>query len=75
MVQERLLSARGVMRCSGPKNRQEDSSDCSIFAFDVISDRPRLPLARNAIRKMRTLRHPGVVKVYDTVEVRTGCAS
>lgn len=48
---------------------QEDGSDCSIFAFDITADRSRLPLARNAVRKMRTLRHPGVIRVYDTVEV------
>lgn len=50
-------------------NLKEDGSDCSIFAFDVTADKSRLPLARNAVRKMRTLRHPGVIKVYDTVEV------
>ena len=49
---------------------KEDGSDCSIFAFNVNVDKSRLPLARNAVRKMRTLRHPGVIKVYDTVEVR-----
>ena len=49
---------------------KEDGSDCSIFAFDVTADKSRLPLARNAVRKMRTLRHPGVIKVYDTVEVK-----
>ena len=48
---------------------KEDGSDCSIFTFDVTADKSRLPLARNAVRKMRTLRHPGVIKVYDTVEV------
>lgn len=48
---------------------QEDGSDCSIFSFDVTADRSRLPLARNAVRKMRTLRHPGVIRIYDTVEV------
>ena len=48
---------------------KDDGSDCSIFAFDVTADKSRLPLARNAVRKMRTLRHPGVIKVYDTVEV------
>lgn len=48
--------------------KREDNSDCSIFAFDVHADRSRLPLARNAVRKMRTLRHPGVIKVFDTVE-------
>ena len=62
-------------RWNGPKcadsiiRSKEDGSDCSIFAFDVTADKSRLPLARNAVRKMRTLRHPGVIKVYDTVEV------
>lgn len=27
-----------------------------------------MPLARNAFKKLRTFRHPGVVKVLDTVE-------
>jgi hypothetical protein len=48
---------------------QEDNSKCSIFSFDINANRSRLPLAKNALRKMKTLRHPGVVKVLDTVEV------
>lgn len=74
MVQERLVFAQGVMRRFGPKNRQGDGSECSIFAFDVVSGRSRAALARNAVRKMRILRHPGVVKVFDTVEVCAGSA-
>ena len=48
---------------------QEDNLKCSIFSFDVSANRSRLPLAKNALRKFRTLRHPGIVKVLDTVEV------
>ncbi|PNS14119.1 hypothetical protein CAC42_6632 [Sphaceloma murrayae] len=48
--------------------RKEDGSKCSIFSFDVAANKSRLPLAKNALRKFRTLRHPGVVKVLDTVE-------
>ncbi|KAI9753735.1 MAG: hypothetical protein M4579_005026 [Chaenotheca gracillima] len=48
--------------------KKEDGSSCSIFSFDVTNNRSRLPLARNSLRKLRTLRHPGVVKVLDTVE-------
>jgi hypothetical protein len=36
----------------------------------VTTGRALLPLARNALKKLRTLRHPGVIKVFDTVEVR-----
>ena len=48
---------------------QEDGSLCSIFSFDVAANKSRLPMAKNAVRKLRTLRHPGVIKVLDTVEV------
>lgn len=48
---------------------QEDGSRCSILSFDVTANKSRLPLAKNALRKFRTLRHPGVIKVLDTVEV------
>ncbi|KAF2199095.1 ARM repeat-containing protein [Delitschia confertaspora ATCC 74209] len=48
--------------------KREDGSKCSIFSFDVTANRACLPLARNALRKLRTLRHPGVIKVLDTVE-------
>jgi SCY1-like protein 1 len=47
---------------------QEDGSKCSVFSFDISANKSRLPLARNALRKLRTLRHPGIIKVIDTVE-------
>lgn len=48
---------------------QDDSSACSVFTFDIAANKSRLPLAKNAVRKSRTLRHPGVIKVLDTIEV------
>ncbi|KAI9814953.1 MAG: hypothetical protein M1832_005592 [Thelocarpon impressellum] len=48
--------------------KREDGSNCSIFSFDAVANKSSVPLARNAVRKLRTLRHPGVVKVLDTVE-------
>ncbi|TVY83949.1 putative inactive serine/threonine-protein kinase scy1 [Lachnellula suecica] len=51
--------------------KREDGSNCSIFSFDVTANKSRLPMARNAARKLRTLRHPGVIKVFDTVETET----
>ncbi|KAI7292686.1 ARM repeat-containing protein [Hortaea werneckii] len=48
--------------------KREDGSKCSIFSFDTNANRSVLPLAKNAVRKLRTLRHPGVVKVLDAVE-------
>ncbi|CAN8106155.1 unnamed protein product [Discula destructiva] len=51
--------------------KREDGSNCSIFSFDISTNRARLPLAKNALKKLRTLRHPGVIKVLDTVETDT----
>lgn len=49
---------------------QATGQNCSIFTFD-INDRTRslLPLAQNAVKRWRTLRLPGVVRVLDSVEV------
>ncbi|KAF7719308.1 Protein kinase [Penicillium ucsense] len=51
--------------------RREDGSNCSVFTFDIGANRSRLPIAKNAVRKYRTLRHPGVIKVLDTIENET----
>ncbi|KAI2640101.1 armadillo-type protein [Xylaria nigripes] len=48
--------------------RRADGSNCSIFSFDVNANRSQLPLAKNALKKLRTMRHPGVIKVLDAVE-------
>jgi len=39
-----------------------------VFSFDINANKSLLPLARNALRKLRTLRHPGIIKVTDTIE-------
>ncbi|KAI9376801.1 armadillo-type protein [Aspergillus egyptiacus] len=51
--------------------KREDGSACSVFAFEIATNKSRLPLAKNAVRKSRTLRHPGVIKVLDTIETET----
>ncbi|KAI0400225.1 armadillo-type protein [Xylaria palmicola] len=48
--------------------RRADGSNCSIFSFDVAANKSRLPLAKNALKKLRTMRHPGVIRVLDAVE-------
>lgn len=55
---------------------KEDSSSCSIFVFDatIPVNNPRrssLALAKNALRKLRTTRHPDVVKLLDSAETPT----
>ncbi|CAE6462416.1 unnamed protein product [Rhizoctonia solani] len=48
----------------------DDSSAVSVFAFDASDPQRRdlLPLAKNALRKLRTTRHPDILKFIDVVE-------
>ena len=48
---------------------QEDNSEVSIFTFDVAKNRDKVHLAKNAYKKMRTLRHPDLLRYLDGVEV------
>ncbi|CAE6457198.1 N-terminal kinase-like protein AltName: Full=SCY1-like protein 1 [Rhizoctonia solani AG-1 IB] len=49
---------------------QDDSTPVSVFAFDASDPQRRdlLPLAKNALRKLRTTRHPDILKFIDVVE-------
>ncbi|MCJ1389222.1 hypothetical protein MMC18_002078 [Xylographa bjoerkii] len=51
--------------------KKDDGSNCSIFSFDITANKSRLPLVKNAGRKLKTLRHPGLIRVLDTVATET----
>lgn len=54
--------------------KRDDSSPVSVFLYDFSDPRSRstvLPLAKNALRKLRTIRHPDVVRFIDVVETDT----
>ena len=69
-IRECAPNANAWDNLANKDHHQEDGSNCSIFSFDIATNRSSLPLAKNALKKLRTLRHPGVIKVLDTVEVR-----
>ncbi|KAG0307769.1 hypothetical protein BGZ98_009841 [Dissophora globulifera] len=48
--------------------KREDNSTVSILAFDCVRQRDKLPLARNAFKKFRTIRHPDLIKYIDGIE-------
>ncbi|RUS19428.1 LOW QUALITY PROTEIN: hypothetical protein BC937DRAFT_87501 [Endogone sp. FLAS-F59071] len=48
--------------------KKDDGTPVSIFAFDCQKQRDRIPLAKNAFKKMRTIRHPDLLKYLDGVE-------
>lgn len=52
---------------------QEDGSAVSVFEFEANTPAKKnlLPLAKNAVRKLRTVRHPDVLKFMEVVETDT----
>ena len=52
---------------------QDDGSLVSIFEYDLNDPSRKMvvPLAKNALRKLRTTRHPDVLKFVDAVETDT----
>ncbi|KAF8606368.1 ARM repeat-containing protein [Ceratobasidium sp. AG-I] len=53
--------------------KRDDSSLVSVFAFDANDPQRRdlFPLAKNALRKLRTTRHPDVLRFIDVVETES----
>ncbi|KAI9691314.1 MAG: hypothetical protein M1820_009777 [Bogoriella megaspora] len=51
--------------------KRDDGTKCSIFTFDINANRNRLMLAKNTVRKLRTIRHPGVVKTDTHIYIVT----
>lgn len=49
---------------------QDDGTPVSVFVFDSNQPPRRnlLPLAKNALRKLRTVRHPDVLRFIDAVD-------
>ncbi|RUS24657.1 armadillo-type protein [Jimgerdemannia flammicorona] len=48
--------------------KREDGTPVSIFTFDCQKQRDSIPLAKNAFKKMRTIRHPDLLKYIDGFE-------
>ena len=52
---------------------QDDGTSVSIFEFEANTPAKKnlLPLAKNGLRKLRTIRHPDVLKFMEVVETDT----
>lgn len=48
--------------------KKEDGSEVSIFVFDCQKNRDKVQLARNAFKRIRTMRHPDVLRYLDGIE-------
>lgn len=47
---------------------RETNAPCSVLTFEVSKAQTLLPLAKNYLLKLRSLKHPGVVKFLDSHE-------
>lgn len=63
-----ILTASEGLTCYGLM-KQDDGSPVSIFTFDCSKNRDKIQLARNAFKRMRTIRHPDLLRYLDGVEV------
>ncbi|KAG8962609.1 hypothetical protein FRC03_003978 [Tulasnella sp. 419] len=70
---EKVHSYQGTIWTLHDAIKKDDSSPVSVFVFDstVPTGKSTLPLAKNALRKLRTIRHPDVLKFIDVVETDT----
>ncbi|KAK9722926.1 Nuclear aminoacylation-dependent tRNA export pathway component [Basidiobolus ranarum] len=48
--------------------KKADNSPVSIFSFDCVNNRHLLPLAKNHFKRVRTLRHPDLIRYIDGIE-------
>ena len=48
--------------------KRDDGTKCSILMFEAARQPSLLPLARNYLTKLKTIRHPGIVKFVDSYE-------
>ncbi|PIL34056.1 hypothetical protein GSI_03765 [Ganoderma sinense ZZ0214-1] len=53
--------------------KKDDGSPVSVFEFEANTPAKKnlLPLGKNALRKLRTIRHPDVLKLMEVVETDT----
>ncbi|KAG0202102.1 hypothetical protein BGX28_005284 [Mortierella sp. GBA30] len=70
-IGERVDSFDSTIWALHKGTKREDNSPVSILCFDCVRQRDKLPLARNAFKKFRTIRHPDLIKYIDGVETES----
>ncbi|KAF9978646.1 hypothetical protein BGZ73_001299 [Actinomortierella ambigua] len=70
-IGERVESFNSTIWSLHKGTKREDDSPVSILCFDCVRQRDKLPIARNAFKKFRTIRHPDLIKYVDGVETES----
>ena len=63
------LQSRARVCVGGCAALQADKSAVSIFVFDATEKADKVALARNALKRSKTLRHPTILPYLDGLEV------
>ncbi|KAJ3100970.1 hypothetical protein HDU97_001726 [Phlyctochytrium planicorne] len=61
----------GSLWASHKGTKKDDNTPCTVFIFDSVKYKDKLPLARNALKRFKTLRHPDLVRFIDGGETDT----
>ncbi|KAJ3333178.1 hypothetical protein HDU76_010782 [Blyttiomyces sp. JEL0837] len=48
--------------------KKDDGSPVTVFVFDCNKHKDKLPLAKNAIKRFKTIRHPDILRYIDGAE-------
>ncbi|KAJ3396264.1 hypothetical protein HDU92_003521 [Lobulomyces angularis] len=51
--------------------KKEDNKKVTVFSFDCVKQRDKLPLAKNSFKRFRTIKHPLVPNFIDGAETET----
>lgn len=67
--QVRGLETKSIWNLYKGKRKTEPKNEVSIFVYDVKGGSDtKLEIAKNAVKKLKTLRHPSILQFLDSVE-------
>jgi SCY1-like protein 1 len=55
--------------------KKDDNSQMTVFVFDCNKHKDKITLAKNAIKRFKTMRHPDILKYIDGAEVKNSVLS
>ena len=68
-----ILCVESLIHLNGPNSLrllfQDDNQSICVFVFDSQKQPDKLPLARNALKRFKTIRHPDALKLIEALEV------
>eukprot|EP01135_Chromosphaera_perkinsii_P010147 Nk52_evm13s2039 gene=Nk52_evmTU13s2039 len=67
-IKDKIGDSYGLVWSIHEGKRKSDGEAATILVFDVQTNRDKLAAARNGLRRLKTMRHPNIVKILEGVE-------